>query len=347
MTKSSIFPKILLTAALTHSALGAPEVKLDHIIARVEDQIILQSEFAQECQLWEQHQGVLTLAHQRQIFENMLLGKMLLASALAEGITAEKAAVEEALRHRLAASIQEAGSAQRLESYAGLPLPTLQEIWREAIREQLLISKMQDAITDNITLSPREVRSFFAQMPEEDIPYYPAQVQISQLIYIPSDNLQEGIAHLEDMRQSFSTDTAAFEKVVLAHAGGKADTQLPGQLIGVPLGSMTSVDQLAPEVFFAVDSMAVGTLSEPIPCTTAYGTQAVQIVYLKASVPAHRANLAQDYENIYKMACEAQQMERLQTWFEHNKRSMLIEVVPAYQVYCTDQAASAANTMFS
>jgi len=61
----------------------------------------------------------------------------------------------------------------------------MKEDFRPDIKEQLLAQHMQSEITDNISISPAEVKKYFKQIPEDSLPYFNAEVQLGQIIIYP------------------------------------------------------------------------------------------------------------------------------------------------------------------
>ncbi len=58
------------------------------------------------------------------------------------------------------------------------------------------------------------------------------------------------------------------------------------------------VDELDPVVFFRIDSMKVGAISEPIIYRTDDGKDAVRILYYKSRIAPHVASLNEDWTRI-------------------------------------------------
>lgn len=439
MSTKRIASAIMLSVSLATGALAQPQqgTLVDKIIARVDDQIILQSELDNELELYKAQQGPQVPDLKCQILAGMLVNKMLLARAQVEGVTVEKAAIEDRFSRKMQEFLHQAGSEAIIEQYTGKPIRAFKEELRKLIKEQLVINQMHKKIVDDLSITPAEVQAFFDKLPTDSLPYYPAEVEVRQIVRYPSlsqqdkaaiierlqafkariqvgeqfeqlakqysedpgsassggelgfwrlgelalayeaaalalkpgeisdpvetqagfhliqlierqkdryntrhilikpsasaPDLQEAIAHLDSIRTSILEKHTTFEKAAQEYSEDVATAQQGGLLTGGDGGVSMPIDALPPEVFFTIDKLVPGAISEPVTLTTAIGKQAVRILYLKEKVPPHQANLQQDYEKIYQMALEAKRSTVLQEWVQSIKASVSIDIAPEYQ----------------
>ena len=91
------------------------------------------------------------------------------------------------------------------------------------------------------------------------------------------------------------------------------------------------IAQLDPSIALIVDSLSVGSFSQPHNFTTPMGEVSCRIVYLKNRSQPHKANLKDDYQKIYNAALQEKQNEALNNWFEKTKGQVFIDVVEEYQ----------------
>ena len=73
----------------------------------------------------------------------------------------------------------------------------------DVLKNSKLTSEMQNKIIEDIEITPEEVRTFFKNIPKEDLPVFGAEMEVSQIIVetLPSPlqkpaNLQIGRAHV-------------------------------------------------------------------------------------------------------------------------------------------------------
>jgi peptidyl-prolyl cis-trans isomerase SurA len=117
-----------------------------------------------------------------------------------------------------------------VESYFNKSIPQLKAEQRDMIRNQLLSSQMRSKIVENVTVTPSEVRFFYRNLPEEEIPFVPAQFEYQQITLIPEIDLEEDNrvkAQLRDMKRrveegsSFATLAVMYSEAPESRLGGE------------------------------------------------------------------------------------------------------------------------------
>ncbi len=89
-------------------------------------------------------------------------------------------------------------------------------------------------------------------------------------------------------------------------------------------------EELDPSLFFSVDRLEIGAVSQPMPATTDDGKQAFKIVTLLDRIEPHQANLEQDYDFIQKLALEEKKIRVVREWIERRLESMYVFVHDDY-----------------
>jgi peptidyl-prolyl cis-trans isomerase SurA len=99
-------------------------------------------------------------------------------------------------------------------------------------------------------------------------------------------------------------------------------------------GSMEiAVDELDPVIFFKLDSMKVGEISDPLTYRTDDQKSAVRIIFYKSRMRAHEASLKDDWQRIYGAALNEKKDKALQKWFQGAREDVFINIDAAYD-YC-------------
>ncbi len=94
-----------------------------------------------------------------------------------------------------------------------------------------------------------------------------------------------------------------------------------------------TVDEIDPIIFFKLDSMKVGDISEPIVYRTDEGKDAVRVLYYKSRIPPHLASLEQDWPKIQGATLNEKKDRILQKWFQKARADVFINIEPSYN-YC-------------
>lgn len=95
-------------------------------------------------------------------------------------------------------------------------------------------------------------------------------------------------------------------------------------------GTRISVDDIDPVVFFAIDTMKVGSVSKPLTYRTDDGKQAVRILLYKSKMPPHVASLQNDWNRIQAATLDEKKQKILEKWFLKARKDVFISIDPAY-----------------
>lgn len=147
-----------------------------------------------------------------------------------------------------------------------------------------------------------------------------------------SIDLGSPVSFMDSLRTVLIRDHEKFSKAAKNFSDDKATKDNGGFFTEQESGSLRmSMDKLEPGIFFAVDTMKAGSISKPIQFTTAEGKQAIKIIYLKEVVPAHIANLKDDYQKITEAASSRKKAEAIDKWFVKAKKDVFIKLDEEYK----------------
>jgi peptidyl-prolyl cis-trans isomerase SurA len=89
---------------------------------------------------------------------------------------------------------------------------------------------------------------------------------------------------------------------------------------------------LPPEIYFAIESLNQGEVSEPMEYSPSFGTETYyRIVHLQSETRPHRANLKEDYSWIRARAQEFKMNEYMNSWILEKIRNTYIEIDDSYK----------------
>lgn len=117
--------------------------------------------------------------------ENMLIQKLLLHQANLDSAKVTDVQVENEMDSRMRYFISQIGSPDKLEEYYQKSIPEIKNELRDIIREQLLIKMTQDKLTENVVITPSEVKTFFRGIPKDSIPELPSELEIGVITREP------------------------------------------------------------------------------------------------------------------------------------------------------------------
>ncbi len=158
---------------------------IDQVMAVVGDKKILYSDIEKQY-LQYLAQGEKTTSETRcQIFEQLLIQKLLVNQAEIDSIEISETQVSSELDGRMRYFVNIMGSEEKLEDYFKKSIIEIKEDLRDEIREQMLTNKMKNEITGDISVTPSEVKSFFRSLPPSEIPYVESEVEYNQILVYP------------------------------------------------------------------------------------------------------------------------------------------------------------------
>ncbi len=410
---------------------------LDRIIAKVDNYYILRSEV--ETLLLrskEQQQPI----NKCQALESLAVQKLLVAKAEIDSVVVEPDMVENQLDARMGEMVRIYGSEKNIVEQFNKSLETLKSEVRQQVSEQLTAQQMQQTITENISVTPQEVKKFFSAIPKDSLPNIPSEVVVGQLVRLAKltrSQKDDLVNRLNELRlkvetgESFETlakeysedqgsrtyggdlgwakrgqmvpefeaaamklkpnemsevvessfgfhliqlleirgqeyharhillrpeynrldmtvptkdldslrnliliDTLTFEKAVRLHSEDE-NTKYTGGIITDPnTGSnKMALDQtMEPNLYFAVDTMKVGSITRPIPYRSPDGKTGMRLLYLKNKYSPHVINMKDDYEKIKEFALMNKKNEEIDKWFKEAIAEVYIKIDPEYQV---------------
>lgn len=147
------------------------------------------------------------------------------------------------------------------------------------------------------------------------------------------DDLKRATNYLDSLRTLIVRDSIKFQKAAKEYSDD-TNTKGNGGFFSDPSGgTKLMVDELDPIVFFRIDSMKIGAISEPIVYRTDDGKDAVRILYYKSRTPPHEASLKDDWSRIQDAALREKKDGVLRRWFQKARKDVFISIDPSYD-YC-------------
>ena len=144
-------------------------------------------------------------------------------------------------------------------------------------------------------------------------------------------DFERSIEILDSLRTAIVTDSLEFQAAAKEFSDDQLTSSNGGFFADEQTGSLSvSVDVLSPDVFFTIDTMAIGSISPPIRFQQPDGSFAYRILYYQEKIPPHLANLDQDYQKIAAAALTRKQNGILNEWFEEARHGIFIEIDPEY-----------------
>ena len=147
--------------------------------------------------------------------EQLAVQKLFLDQAKIDSITVTNADVNRTVSQQESYYINNMGSKEKVEEWLRMPMAELREIWREQIRNDEMVSQVKkNLISKGSSLTPSEVRKYYAQLSKDSLPFIPTTVEVQIITNeppLPQKVVDETKARLRDFTdrinkgESFST----------------------------------------------------------------------------------------------------------------------------------------------
>ena len=177
---------------------------VDKIIAKVDNYILIKSELERAYQDYLTNGGSPSQQAKCQYLAMLVRNKLMLAKAEIDSVVVLDAEVDLNTQNRMDMILAQSGrTADELEALYGKTMEQVRLELREQIREQMIVSKMEDEMTKGIVVTPSEVKRFFGKIPKDSLPYFSASVEVAQIVKIAEvseEQKNKTIAELMDIR---------------------------------------------------------------------------------------------------------------------------------------------------
>jgi peptidyl-prolyl cis-trans isomerase SurA len=146
---------------------------------------------------------------------------------------------------------------------------------------------------------------------------------------VKPEESQKALAKLDSLTRLIRKDSLKFEDAALRFSshldsrinGGKFVSTNPSDR-----SNWFSLDELNKEMYVKVRDLKTGEISEPFQTTDDIGNVVFRVVRLDSEIPAHRANLKDDYQVFYNAALMGERQSSYQQWISKKIETTYIKI---------------------
>ena len=251
---------------------GGPVI--DKIVAKVDNYIILLSDIEFAYLDLASRGGLADEEPKCRILESIVTQKLLLAIAEIDSVEVSAAQVDAELSNRMQYFIsQSGGNIEALEEYYGKSIDQIQAEMRDDMKEQLVSQRMRSVISEEVTITPSEIRKFFNKIPRDSLPYFSEEVEVAQIVKTARVSREQKLkveTQLNDIKASIA-DGANFGTMAEMYSMDPGSAKTGGELPG-----WYKRGQLAPEYEATVFKLKTGEVSSPVE--TDFGFHIIQVM---------------------------------------------------------------------
>ena len=183
---------------------NAQPYMIDQVVAIVGGKPIKQSDVENQYLTYRLNGGPVRGDMECLMFEELLTQKLLINQAEVDSLVVEPGEVEMVLERNFDYWLQRGISQEALEEYYNKSIYEIKADLRIELFDQKLAEKMQYNITENVKITPSEVRSFYNRLHRDSIPLIQGQSEVAQIVMYPpysEEAISEVRQELLDLRR--------------------------------------------------------------------------------------------------------------------------------------------------
>lgn len=254
-------------------------IKIDGVAAVVGDYIVLSSDVDKEF-LRLQASGVDIKEIPRcQLFGKLLENKLYAHHAVQDSIEVSDAEIRRSVDYQIQQFLQQVnGDMQRLlDFYKKDDEQSFRDEMFAINKSNMLASRMQSKIIEDVEVTPEEVRSFFNKIPEQERPTFGTELKVAQIVVEPKvsqEEKQKVIDQLKNFKNDVEENGASFKSKVILY-GEDPGLKQSGYIYTLNRKQPRMVKEFRQVAF----SLQEGEVSEPFE--TDFGFHIIQCVKIR------------------------------------------------------------------
>ena len=250
-------------------------IVVDKIVAQIGNQIILMSDVESQKQQATQSGLDPLKVNSCEILEQLMANELLLDQALLDSISVSDEQVDAEMENRLRLLEEKFGSREKLETFYGETTSKIKDKFRIQIRNKILTQEMERKLVQNISITPKDVSTFFKSIPKDSIPFINMKLSFQQIVYYPKitkEDKKRAYDILSEVRTAIIDNGKSFETQARINSDDPGSASKGGKI-------EASAGMMVPQFESTVFQLKVGEISEIIE--SPYGYHIIKLISRK------------------------------------------------------------------
>lgn len=142
---------------------------------------------------------------------------------------------------------------------------------------------------------------------------------------ITADDEKKAQEKLRQIRDLIQKDSLSFAQAAAKYSADKRSAD-NGGMIQAQSGYRIPIDQLDADLYFKIDRLKEGEISDPMPMEGQGPTRSYHMVLLRKRYAPHVANLKDDYTKFQQATINSKNAIELERWFQRARQQVYIEI---------------------
>ena len=165
--------------------------------------------------------------------EQLAIQKLFLHQAIIDSVNVTDAEINQYVENDINQKILTAGSKEKVEEYMKLPMVQIREELFDMYKNELTAMRMREKLTEDVKVTPAEVRRYFKDMPEDSLPLIPTQVEVQLLVLeprIPQSEIDRIKALLRDYAERVNSGSTSFATLARLYSEDPGSARQGGEM---------------------------------------------------------------------------------------------------------------------
>ena len=206
---------------------------VDEVIWVVGDEAILKSD-VEAMRIQAQQEGVRWKGDPDcAIPEQIAVQKLYLHQAAIDSVEVTEAEITQGIEQQIEYMISVIGSREKLEEYHKKNMTQIRNELRESYRERQMVQEMQRHLVKDISVTPADVRRYFADLPQDSVPFVPTEVEvqiISQMPRVDQEEINRVKEELRDYTDRVNKGETSFQTLARMYSEDPGTARRGGEL---------------------------------------------------------------------------------------------------------------------
>ena len=234
----------IITVLSAYSLYAQQSQVLDKIIATVGREIVLQSDVEGRIAMFLQQNPKVNPSDpelRKQVLESLINERLMVTKAVEDSIAVMDEEINQSLDFMMQNLMQTYGSEKRVEDLYGMSVSRIRKNYREEVRKQLLVERLQQQKFMGVKCTNREVEDFYNQY-RDSIRAIPASVELAHIVkhIKPSADAKEEVKRLALKIRDSIAKGIDFVELAKRHSGDPGSASTGGDLGWVDKGKFVA-----------------------------------------------------------------------------------------------------------